>query len=357
MSGVNPDPEKQDGLPPEPGGSPSSLFRMRVVIPVLLALVFFGMAGWLAVYSCTPAQKDRATTVFIPRGAGVRGIARILVEQGLIADDIRFPVLARLTGTAGRLQAGEYLVQPHLTPLQILRLLEKGDVVRHPVTIPEGLTMEQIADILAEDGWVDRQRFLADATDPELIRSLGLTQPSLEGYLFPDTYLLTRGVTSEKSIIRMMVGRFWQIWKSIISATPPKMSRHEIITLASIVEKETGRSDERPIVARVFLNRLAKNMRLQSDPTVIYGLQEFNGNLTRKDLQEENPYNTYIIRGLPPGPICNPGSASIEAVLNPAEADYLYFVSRNDGSHSFSATLREHNRAVQRFQKNRNAAP
>jgi len=356
MSGLNPDPKTQNGPQPEP--PPTRPGRAWAGVIILLAFLLLGSAGWLAGYAFTPSGRNTESTVLIPRGAGVRKIAAILAQEGLPADDIRFPALARLTGTAGRLRAGEYLIPPRQTPLQILRLLERGEVIRHQVTIPEGLTLVQVADILEKDGWIDRQQFLESASDPELINSLGfIALPNLEGYLFPDTYVLTRGDTTEKNIIVMMVNRFQEVWQALVDQHHPDMPRHAVITLASIVEKETGSAAERPLIARVFLNRLAENMRLQSDPTVIYGLDEFNGNLTRAHLQQENPYNTYVIKGLPPGPICNPGRAAIEAVLEPADAPYLYFVSKNDGTHFFSTTLREHNKAVRQFQKKRRNRP
>jgi UPF0755 protein len=216
--------------------------------------------------------------------------------------------------------------------------------------------MEQIAAAFGRDNWVDPDKFLALCRDASFIRSLGIEAPTLEGYLFPETYALVRGEVSEQSLVTRMVRHFDQVWKALDKPDPLPLDRHQLVTLASIVEKETGNGEERPIIAGVFYNRLHKKMRLQSDPTTIYGLANFNGNLTRKDLHTATPYNTYVIHGLPPGPICNPGRASLEAVLHPAEVDYLYFVSRNNGSHQFSATLEEHNRAVHRYQQTRHSS-
>lgn len=355
MSGQNPDPKKPNGPQPEPSANRSTGAWVRAVI--LATFLLLAAVGWLALYALTPSGQNTETKVLIPKGAGVRKIADILAQQGLLSDDIRFLALARLTGTANRLRAGEYLVPARQTPLQILRFLEKGEVIRHQVTIPEGLTLNQIADILEKDGWIDRRQFLESTSDPDLIHSLGYELATLEGYLFPDTYVLTRGDTTEISIILMMVNRFKEVWLTLTSQQQPEMPMHEVITLASIVEKETGSAGERPLIARVFLNRLAGNMRLQSDPTVIYGMDDFNGNLTRSHLQQETPYNTYVIAGLPPGPICNPGRAAIQAVLAPADAPYLYFVSKNNGTHFFSSTLREHNKAVRQYQKKRKGTP
>ncbi len=303
-------------------------------------------------YAATPSSGRGEVTVFIPKGSSVRRIGVILGRQGLVANDLRFLVLARLTGQAGHLQAGEYRLPRGWTPLQILRLLVQGKVIRHQVTIPEGLNISQIATILAKDHWINRQRFLALTHDPKFIRTLGLHQASLEGYLFPDTYSLVRGQVDERSIISLMVHQFYRVWREITKNSKPQLSRHQVVTLASMIEKETGNARERPLIARVFLNRLQRNMRLQSDPTVIYGIHDFHGDLTRADLKRKTPYNTYIIFGLPPGPICNPGRASLEAVLKPADSPDLYFVSRNNGTHCFSTTLKEHNRAVYKYQKN-----
>ena len=316
----------------------------------MLLLVLLLFSGWLWSYARTPSPLGSNTVVIIPKGSGLRQIKDLLAENGVIRDDLRFFILARFTDKANHLKAGEYLFLPKQTPLQVLRQLEKGDVIHHRVTIPEGMTLKQIADILAKDKWINRDRFLTLTEDRDYIKkTFDLDLESLEGYLFPDTYDLTRDNVSEKKLIIMMVRRFLDIW-SKLPHTKTGLNRHEVVTLASIVEKETGRDEERPIIAGVFMNRLKRNMRLQSDPTVIYGLEGFNGNLTRKDLQDDNPYNTYIIRGLPPGPVCNPGRDSILAVLEPADVPYLYFVSRNDGSHHFTKNLKEHNKAVRQYQ-------
>lgn len=211
--------------------------------------------------------------------------------------------------------------------------------------------MEQIADLLDSKGLVNKQQFLSLAQDPALLEQYGIPGPTLEGYLYPDTYQLARGI-SPSTAIHTMVERFWMLVRPLKKrAEDLGMEMEDVITLASIVEKETGLAGERATIASVFLNRLKRRMRLESDPTVIYGLKNFDGNLTRKDLSKPTPYNTYVIRGLPPGPIANPGLEAIKAVLYPAKTDYLYFVSKNDGSHHFSRTLSEHNRAVRMYQK------
>lgn len=317
----------------------------------IFLLVLLILSGWIWSYAHTPFPQDSEKTILIPKGSGVRQIKTILGENGIISDDIRFLILARITDKAGHLRAGEYLIAPGQTPLEILRLIEQGKVLRHQVTIPEGMSTRQIIQILTRDKWINPDRFLALTKDTDFIRKIGFNLESLEGYLFPDTYTLTRDTVSEEKLIIMMTNRFQTIWKDLEQDLPTGLTRHQVITLSSIVEKETGMPEERPLIAKVFLNRLEKKMRLQSDPTVIYGLQEdFDGDLTREDLQHKNPYNTYVIDGLPPGPVCNPGRDSILAVLHPADAPYLYFVSKNDGSHHFSTSLREHNRAVRKYQ-------
>jgi UPF0755 protein len=350
----------------------------------LSAILFGSIIGagllaslWLWSYAVKPAGQQAAggaaATVIIPAGTGLISIRTILAEAGVIEDDVRFLLLARLLDLSRRLKAGEYRFPAGATPVEILRQMEAGRIVRWPVTIPEGANLGDIAEILARDQWVERERFLALVRDPHFVRTLGIEAGTLEGYLFPETYYLSRGQGAEE-IVRMMVAQLRAVMAELCpdsARTEPGMQNtengthlpctgdssppftlHELLTLASIVEKETGQAEERPLIACVFLNRLRQNMRLQADPTVIYGIPDFAGNLTRKHLRaSENPYNTYMVKGLPPTPIANPGRAAIEAVLRPASESYLYFVSRNDGSHQFSATLQEHNSAVAKYQK------
>jgi UPF0755 protein len=320
---------------------------------VLLLCVAVNAAAWFGLYVFTSVPGDDEVTVVIPKGAGVRQIKEILGEQGVIRDDFRFLLLARLVKEGKRLRAGEFLIPQGLTPLQVLRFLDSARPVQYLVVVPEGLTMEQIAEIFTRDHWVDPDKFLQFCRDKIFLQSLGITAETLEGYLFPETYTLVRGEVDEKSLITTMVNRFMTVWNGLDKPEDVQLERDQLVTLASIVEKETGSTGERAVIAGVFYNRLKKGMRLQSDPTTIYGLKDFNGNLTRADLKKETPYNTYVIAGLPPGPICNPGRAALEAVLHPDEVPYYYFVSKNDGSHFFSTTLKEHNRAVYTYQKSR----
>ena len=233
----------------------------------------------------------------------------------------------------------------------MLSKMTKGEVIQYVVTIPEGFSVNQIADLLEEKRLVNREVFIQATEDPAFIRTLSVPHQRLEGYLFPDTYHFTRHLKPE-TMIKAMVLR----WKQTVSgeyearAKELGMPMHQVLTLASVIEKETARPRERPLISGVFYNRLRRNIPLQSDPTVIYDLHQFDGDLRKADLSIESPYNTYVVVGLPPGPIANPGKAAIHAALYPASTDYLYFVSRNDGSHAFSTTLAEHNQAVQKYQ-------
>ena len=318
---------------------------------LFLSLLIGGAGLWYRAYLTTASVGTGEVVVVIPKGAGVRGIGALLAANGLLANDIRYLCLVAFSGMKAKLKAGEYSIPRGLTPPEVLQLLATGSTLRHHVTIPEGLTAAQIAVIFEQDGWVKRDRFLALAADAGFIGKLGIDARHLEGYLFPETYTLVRNETDEPAVIRMMVDRFQQVWKELPVPGNHDLNRHQLLTLASVVEKETGVASERPLIARVFYNRLAKKMPLQSDPTVIYGLPDFNGNLTKTDLRRETPYNTYVIPALPPGPICSPGRAALEAVLHPADSEALYFVSKNDGTHVFSTNLADHNRAVQVYQR------
>lgn len=328
---------------------------MRRLLSVLLAvlLIIGGVGLWYRSYLVTPSQGSGEVIVVIPKGSGVRGIGTLLAANGLLKNDIRYLALVWLAGIRSRLQAGEYSLPRGLTPPELLQLLVRGSTLRHHVTIPEGVTVAQVAVLFERDGWIRRDRFLALAQDGTFIRQLGLDTPGLEGYLFPETYTLVRNTVDEQSVLRMMVDRFQSVWRDLNITGVHGLNRDQIVILASIVERETGVAAERPLIARVFLNRLQRGMRLQSDPTVIYGLRDFNGNLTKADLKRETPYNTYTLPALPAGPICNPGLAALEAVVHPVDSEALYFVSKNDGTHIFSTNLADHNQAVKTYQRGR----
>jgi UPF0755 protein len=321
----------------------------------LLSIVFF---LWFGQYFVQPADKTGTEqVVMVEDGMTLRQVAVNLEKHGIIKNRTFFLAWARLKGYGRRIKSGEYRLSPAMAPVKIFDMLNRGIIITHSVTFPEGLTAEQIGEVLERNKSisVEKSVFLSLVHDPAILKKYGIPGTSLEGYLYPDTYQFSRRQSPE-SIIDIMVSRFNEVilpFKGKIEMSG--MTLGEVITLASIVEKETGRADERPLIASVFLNRIKKNMRLDSDPTVIYGIEDFNGNLTRDDLRKYTPYNTYVIKGLPPGPISNPGIESIRAVLFPGDTDYLYFVSKNDGSHYFSRSLEEHSRHVMTYQKKRGA--
>ncbi|WHZ22089.1 MAG: Murein endolytic transglycosylase MltG [Nitrospira sp.] len=273
-------------------------------------------------------------------------------REHLIRSRSAFLMLGKTRDIDRKIQPGEYELDAGMAPKEILVKLLAGRVVLHPVTIPEGYTMAQIAEVLAAENITDVKEFTKLVRDRTFIATLGVEADSLEGYLFPETYSFARG-TKAKDVIKTMVDGLYHVWGTDLQeqAARLKLSLHQVLTLASVIEKETGVKDERELIAAVFHNRLRKKIPLQSDPTVIYGLPAFDGNIHKRDLASLSPYNTYRVQGLPPGPIASPGVHSLRAALFPAQASYLYFVSRNDGTHHFSSTLAEHNEAVEKYQK------
>ena len=332
-------------------------FNLRYIFLVLVGTAVLAVAVFcldILLFTLSPGESPAIVfTLEVPPGSNLRTVTQHLQENRIVRDDGKFILLATLMRASGNIQAGEYQFSSDMTPLQILNKLVSGDTLLHQVTIPEGYNMYQIADLLHQKIEADPEEFLRAARDTGLLAELGIRAKSMEGYFFPDTYYYPKGIT-EQAIIRTLVNNFRKMVteEMIEKASSRGMTLHEVVTLASLIEKETSDGKERPLISGVFHNRLSKRMRLESDPTVIYGLKNFNGNLTKKDLQSYTPYNTYRIRGLPPGPIANPGLESIRATLYPEPSDYLFFVSKNDGTHYFSATLKEHNRAVKRYQKN-----
>lgn len=307
-------------------------------------------------YLKTPAGKGSDDQIFfVLEGSSLSDVACELEMKGIVNRKNLFLIWARLMGYGRNIKSGEYRLGPGMSPLKILDILARGVIVTHSVTIPEGFTRTQIGELLRGKALVDEKEFLKITGDSKIANSYGIAGPGLEGYLYPDTYQFSRGL-STASVVDVMVKHFWKVMTPFQERIKEqRLTVEQVVILASIVEKETGCAEERPVIASVFLNRLKKGIRLESDPTVIYGIKDFDGNLRRKDLVTRTPYNTYVIRGLPPGAIANPGQEAIRAVLYPAETEYLYFVSKNNGSHHFSKTLSEHNRAVRIYQKNRSA--
>lgn len=296
---------------------------------------------------------DRFSTVTksvnIKKGMDLAEIAKLLVTEGLIRDRLSFELLADGKGIARKIKAGEYLLSSSMSMAQILRKLVSGDYEKSCFTIPEGYNLFQIAELLSAKGFILKERFLALTKDKGFLEGLGIQAKSVEGYLFPETYCVGKGA-DEKKIIEMMVSELNKaLSQERVSSS--NLSIHQLLTLASIIEKETGDEKEKPLISAVFHNRLKAGIPLCSCPTVIYALlPNFDGNLKKIDLEIDSPYNTYKHRGLPPGPIANPGLASIKAALYPAPADYFYFVSMNNGRHKFSHTLEEHHRATSKYQ-------
>ncbi len=318
---------------------------------IMLGMLAFGVHV-TAFLASPPGGNGEAAAFEIVQDESLTRVASRLAAGGLIRNQTYFVVFGRLTGSERQLKPGEYALSPSMRPLEILDRFRRGLVVLYPVTIPEGYSVRQIAEVFRGAGIGDPDELLALAESPAFISELGLDAPTLEGYLFPDTYGLPRNI-STADIVRRMVGRFHETYQPVWAdrAAELGLTRHQVVTLASIIEKETGSGIERPIISAVFHNRLRLRIPLQSDPTVIYPIKNFDGNLRKVDLVRDSPYNTYRRRGLPTGPIGNPGREALEAALYPSPVDYLYFVARNDGSHHFSRTLREHNKAVDQYQR------
>jgi len=329
----------------------------RLVALVLLVVFAAGASAlWLRDRLHVPYRGFAEAEVFVDLlpGSSVAAIADRLTALGIVADPLLFRVAARLTGADRQLQAGEYRFAEPASVLEVIDRLSRGDVYAHSVTFPEGRTIAEMAGIFGRSVLGTAEEFEAAASNLDLIAHLDTGADSLEGYLFPDTYHLPRTAGAE-GLVRAMVARFEDAFDPQLraAAAGQGLTMHEVVTLASLVEKETAEPSERATVAAVYRNRLRTGMLLQCDPTVIYALMldgDWDGNLTRADLQMDSPYNTYRYGGLPPGPIAAPGRASMAAAIAPSDVPYLYFVSRNDGTHVFASTLAEHNRNVAEWQ-------
>jgi UPF0755 protein len=325
-----------------------------------------GAAGLGASALREPADPSGESQVFwVNPNEPLDGVARRLDVAGLLPKRPFFGpkavvLYAKFTGKDRAIKSGEYDLAPSLSPIAIVDKLVLGQVKMHEVTLPEGLRLDEIAARLQQAGIADADEFMARARDPVFARREGLEADSFEGYVYPETYRFRRDTPPEELLARTVAELRQRLTADDFAAIQASgLNFHQVMTLASIVEKESVPGPERPMIARVYLNRLKLGMRLQSDPTVIYGVLQthgsFDGDLKIVDLREDNPWNTYTRGGLPPGPIANPSLDAIRAVLHPADVPYLYFVSRNDGTHEFSATLTEHNKAVKRYQMRRQA--
>jgi UPF0755 protein len=338
--------------------------RLRLAGRIVLLL---GLAAAVGAYAW---QREKARpalasgrgpqTVVVAPGATVGEIARLLHEHGLVRHPFVFRAMVLERGVGNQLKAGQYRFTAAHTTAQVLESILRGDIVHRRVTFPEGRSIGEMAQMAALQAEVSATAFRQAARDPALIRDLDPTADDLEGYLFPDTYEVPQSEPVARTLVARMVRRFREVAEPSLPLLKERdLSLRQAVTLASLVELETAQPEERPLVAAVFLNRLKKKMLLQTDPTVIYALRRagrYDGNIHKVDLTIDSPYNTYRVGGLPPGPIASPGRAAFEAVLHPAQTQDIYFVSRNDGTHQFSATLKEHERAVDRYQRHRSAS-
>ena len=323
---------------------------------LVVAVVAGAFTAWMSarVRQAYRGYQGAEQFVDIPAGAGSRVIGDRLVDAGVVPDSLTYRLGLWLTGEGRRLKAGEYRFDHPMTPIDVIDKLARGDVYVINVTFPEGLTVPDMGKIFEAHALGSASAFIAAAGDPSAIQVLDPGAADLEGYLFPETYPLSRHTDATK-LVNLMTARFEHVLTPELRAEAKAkgLTIRQVVTLASIVEKETAKPEERPVVAAVYENRLRIGMPLQCDPTLIFALErtgKYHGNLRHDDLMFDSPYNTYRYRGLPPGPIASPGRASIEAVLRPTADPFLYFVSRNDGSHVFAKTLDEHNRNVQKWQ-------
>lgn len=330
--------------------------KALLTLIVLALLAAMGVAAMVYMRTSEPFKGYDGPEQFvvIEPGSGTRSIGQRLIQAGVIRDDPTFRAALWRSGRARTLQAGEFRFDRPMTPSEVIDKIARGDVYNRRITFPEGLNIQEMARIYEQQGFGKAAAFVAAARDPAAIRSIDPAATDLEGYLFPETYAVPRDTTAAK-LVGLMVERFKQLFTDEMqkAAKSLELTPREAVTLAALVEKETAQPSERPIVAAVYLNRLKIGMAMQADPTVIYALQRagrYNGNIRRDDLSFDSPYNTYRYPGLPPGPIASPGLASLQAAVAPANVDYLYFVSRNDGSHVFARTLVEHNENVRQYQ-------
>ena len=321
----------------------ASFWSLLALIWIILGLFYF--------QASRPVSNNTQLQTFeIKPGMTLNKVAKKLSREGLIRSSSAFQAIALLQEKQKLIMIGEYNVSPSMLPTEILQRITSGKTILHPVTIPEGYRIIEIGDILVKNGLADKGKFLEQTKNTRLLKEIAAD--SLEGYLFPETYHFGK-FTNERTIVKKMVDTFKErtLKQEFLNrAKEIGFSFHEIITLASLIEKETGKDSERKQISSVFHNRLKKNMLLQTDPTVIYAIENFDGNIKKRDLKIDSPYNTYRYKGLPPGPISSPGLKSIIAALYPANTSNLYFVSRRDGSHQFSSTLNQHNEAVQKYQ-------
>jgi UPF0755 protein len=326
--------------------SPLKLFIWLVRFSLMLLL-----AWYLLCLSIPAGDGSIVRDISFPAGSGIRKLAAELKFAGIIRSSWHFILVTRLRGHAHHLKAGDYRFNDGMPPPDILKKLVDGDVDYRRFVLPEGYSIYQAAELLNQKGYFKRDEFLKVCSDPGVLKRLNIPAATPEGYLYPATYNLSRDDKVEQ-LLAQMVGQSIKIFADVLGKDQQnRADRHEILTLASMIEKEAVSPEEKPLISSVFHNRLRIGMPLQSDPTAVYGVRAFQGKVTGADIRRTSPYNTYLVKGLPPGPIGNPGADAIRAALHPADTKYLYFVARQDGTHQFSRTLEEHNRAVARYLK------
>ena len=328
-----------------------AIILIYLAIPIAMAIASYFAADRYYFSPLDPTNTTASIFEVIPNKS-FRDVATDLEVKNFVRSRLAIRLLAKYQKKDKLVMAGEYEFSPAMSPQEILDSMVEGKMVLRSITIKEGATIKEIGPLLEDAGVTTRELFYAALNDPNLRESLKVPADSFEGYLFPETYRIQRNTPPDKIIRTLktqLEDRWFDMWD--IRLVQLQMTRHQVLTLASIIEKESGNADEQPTISSVFHNRLKTGMRLQSDPTVIYGIPDFNGNITKADLQRPTPYNTYVISGLPPGPIANPGITAIKAALFPAETEYLFFVGNGKGRHIFSKTLEQHNQAVNVFQR------
>ncbi len=327
--------------------------RMKKNVVIIFSCILAMAFAYCSFEMLVPAQKaTKNAEILIPKGATFRQAADILTGEKLIRDRNVFLLLGRLTGADRKIKAGYYRIWAEMTPLDIFNVLRKGQIVEYEIRIIEGESLPDIAASFAGTGIATDEAFMKLARDPNFLSAYSIDAPSIEGYIFPDTYLIPKGMPIEDAV-GTMINRMREKFsdKMIKRMDELGMNEREVLTLASIVEKEAVIDSERPLISAVYHNRLRQGMLLQADPTCIYGVKNSREKITKEDLLRKTPYNTYIIKGLPPGPIASPGLKSIMAALYPADVPYLYFVSRDDRSHQFSTNIEDHEKAVKLYRQ------
>lgn len=329
---------------------------MKKYIRIVLIVVLILCTIYVAADLLTPFPiGDKTIEIEIPKGATFRQAVEILSKDGLMRNKTLFLVIGRMSGMERKIRAGYYSIRGSMSPLSLLRKMRGGQIIEYEIVIAEGDSLWEIGEKLAEKGIIKKEDFIKLSVNKDFLYFHDIKAPSFEGYLYPDTYKIPKG-TDPKEAIRVMINRMREKYSDELRdrALELGLSEKEVLTLASIIEEEAKVDKERPLISAVYHNRLRKRIPLQADPTSIYGIDGFRRDITGRDLKRKTPYNTYIIKGLPPGPISSPGIKSIIAALYPADVPYIFFVSNNDGSHRFSVTPREHQIAVEMYRKKKN---